>query len=138
MLKEKDIFINCQFDNKQQAEAKIFEVMLADGCDVKYIESIAEREKMASFNIGRGIVIPHGTYEASKEVNHSRIFIWHLQNGIQWDEGEARLIVALYLNPNDQLETLQNIAINAMNEEFFKDLLANPTKEKIIQLTKDN
>jgi len=137
MLAQKNVFLNCSFKNKGEVLEVVFKTLKDNGCNDLYIDSILEREKIASFNIGQMIAIPHGTYDASSYITKSMIYVWQLKKPIQWDDLEVKLVIALALKLEDQLDILQNIAVNAMDEEFFNDLLKKPSLEKIIQLTQE-
>ncbi|QEH61465.1 PTS system, mannitol-specific IIA component [Spiroplasma chinense] len=134
MILEKNVFLNIDFEDKNSALEEVYKVMLENGCNEEYVKSIPDREKEASFNIGCLIAIPHGTYEASQKITLSQIFVWHLKKPLKWDDSEVKLIIALCLNNDDQLNILQNIAIKAMDEEIFEDTLQNPTKKDILNL----
>lgn len=137
MLTQKNVFLNCSFKNKDEVLEVVFKTLKDNGCNELYIDSILEREKIGSFNIGQMIAIPHGTYEASSYITKSMIYVWQLKKPIQWDDSEVKLVIALALKSEDQLDILQNIAVNAMDEDFFNDLLKNPSLEKMIQLTQE-
>ncbi|ARU92049.1 PTS system, mannitol-permease iia component [Spiroplasma clarkii] len=137
MYDEKNIFMNCKFADKETALNQVLEVMLAGGCDQEYVDSILERQKIASFNLGNLVAAPHGTYEISKKVKKPKIFIWHLKEELLWDGEPIRLILGLYLQPNNQLEALQTVAINTIDEILFNNLLAKPTLNKLIKFTSE-
>lgn len=70
-----------------------------------------------------------------KYINESKIVAIHLKKPIIWDDSEVQLIIGLALKEQDQIDILQKIAINAMNDELFNDLLKNPTIEKFIDFS---
>ncbi|WP_342269255.1 PTS sugar transporter subunit IIA [Spiroplasma endosymbiont of Aspidapion aeneum] len=131
------IFLNCNFKNKKEALEKVFDIFREYNVPEDYIKSIHKREKMSSFSIGYSIAIPHGTYEASMLLHDSLIIILHINSPIKWDGESVQIIVGLAIREDKQIDILQNIAINAMNENFFNDMLNNPTKEKLVNFTKE-
>ncbi|ARU91019.1 Phosphotransferase system PTS,Mannitol Permease IIA Component [Spiroplasma clarkii] len=69
-----NIKLDCQFKNKTEALESVLKTMSNSEVPQKYLDSIFEREKQASFNLGNQIAIPHGTYEASKLLTESKMF----------------------------------------------------------------
>ncbi|WP_434343656.1 PTS sugar transporter subunit IIA [Mycoplasma sp. 06067-C1-B144P-99-0482-3] len=135
MLKKENIFLNQEFKTKQECLDYLKSIFKKENVDNRYIESIDLREHVCSFNIGSKIAIPHGTYDGMLYLKNSLIIVLHLQKPIIWDDSEVQLIIGLALNQEDQIDILSKIAINAMNDELFKDLLKNPTVEKVIDFS---
>ncbi|AVP49138.1 PTS sugar transporter subunit IIA [Williamsoniiplasma luminosum] len=138
MLKKEHIFLNQKFNSKAEILNDIFLKFKKEKVDPVYIDSILEREKLASFYIGNKISIPHGTYEGMQSLKESLILFYHLKNEVIWDGEIVKIVIALAIKPEHQMEVLQNIAVNSMDEDFFEDLINFPTLEKIEQLTSSN
>ncbi|AJK51039.1 PTS sugar transporter subunit IIA [Mycoplasma capricolum subsp. capripneumoniae] len=135
MLKKENIFLNQEFKTKQECLDYLKSIFKKENVDNRYIESIDLRERVCSFNIGSKIAIPHGTYDGMLYLKNSLIIVLHLQKPIIWDDSEVQLIIGLALKQEDQIDILSKIAINAMNDELFEDLLKNPTVDKIIDFS---
>ncbi|WP_084676591.1 PTS sugar transporter subunit IIA [Spiroplasma taiwanense] len=78
------MFLNQNFNNKEEVLKDIFKKFENEGINSFYINSILEREKISSFNIGNNIAIPHGTYEGMQVLEKSIILFYHLKNSIFW------------------------------------------------------
>ncbi|PPE06646.1 PTS sugar transporter subunit IIA [Mesoplasma corruscae] len=126
--------MNCSYKNKKEALKAIINDLKEKGVSEKYLNSIYTREKMASFNIGYKIAIPHGTYEESKNISETWLVIHHLKKPIFWDDSLVQIVVGIAIKNQDQIDLLSNLAINAMNETFYEDLLLKPTEEKLNKL----
>ncbi|PPE05161.1 PTS sugar transporter subunit IIA [Williamsoniiplasma lucivorax] len=135
MFKPKNVFLHQKFNSKEEILQDIALKFKNENVNQFYIDSILTREKLASFAIGNQIAIPHGTYDGMKTLNDSLLLFYHLEKEIKWDGEPVRIIIALAIKPECQLNVLQNIAVNSMNEEFFEDLIKNPTIEKVETLT---
>nr|VZR96841.1 Mannitol-specific phosphotransferase enzyme IIA component [Mycoplasma feriruminatoris] len=135
MIETKNIYLNQEFNSKQECLSYLKELFKQQNVSLEYIDSIDKREEACSFNIGSKIAIPHGTYEAMLSLKSSLIIVLHLQKPLIWDDSEVQLVIGLALKQEDQIDVLQKIAINAMNDDLFNDLLKNPTIEKIIDFS---
>ncbi|UWD35252.1 PTS sugar transporter subunit IIA [Mycoplasma cottewii] len=135
MISENNIYLNQEFSSKKECLDKIKKLLKEQKVAKEYIDSIDKREQLSSFNIGSKIAIPHGTYEGMKYIKESKIIAIHLKKPIIWDDSEVQLIIGLALKEQDQIDILQKIAINAMNDVLFDDLLKNPTIEKFIDFS---
>ncbi|WP_268875458.1 PTS sugar transporter subunit IIA [Mesoplasma melaleucae] len=129
--------MNYKYKNKAKAIKELTKSLREFGVHESYLESIYEREKMASFNIGYSIAIPHGTYEAIKKLNNLVIVIHHLAKPIMWDYDKVQILIGIAVKNEKQMQLLQNIAINSIDKDFYNDILKNPTLEKIEKLTKE-
>ncbi|QVJ95516.1 PTS sugar transporter subunit IIA [Mycoplasma mycoides] len=132
MLETKNIYLNKTFNSKQECLDLLKELLKQENVSLEYIDSINKRQESCSFNIGSKIAIPHGTYEGMLSLKNSLIIVIHLQKPLIWDDSEVQLVIGLALKQEDQIDMLQNIAINAMNDDLFNDLLKNPTIDKVI------
>ncbi|EXU60040.1 PTS sugar transporter subunit IIA [Mycoplasma mycoides] len=132
MLETKNIHLNKTFNSKQECLDHLKELLKQENVSLEYIDSINKRQEACSFNIGSKIAIPHGTYEGMLSLKKSLIIVIHLQKPLIWDDSEVQLVIGLALKQEDQIDMLQNIAINAMNDDLFNDLLKNPTIDKVI------
>ncbi|WP_169522267.1 PTS sugar transporter subunit IIA [Spiroplasma taiwanense] len=50
------------------------------------------------------------------------------------DKTKIKVVIALAIKPKDQIDILQNIAVNSMDEAFFEDLLEYPNLKKVEKL----
>nr|VZK64881.1 Mannitol-specific phosphotransferase enzyme IIA component [Mycoplasma feriruminatoris] len=135
MIETKNIYLNQEFNSKQECLSYLKELFKQQNVSLEYIDSIDKREEACSFNIGSKIAIPHGTYEGMLSLKSSLIIVLHLQKPLIWDDSEVQLVIGLALKQEDQIDVLQKIAINAMNDDLFNDLLKNQTIEKIIDFS---
>ncbi|SYV96226.1 PTS system mannitol-specific transporter subunit IIA, partial [Mycoplasma putrefaciens] len=84
MLDTKNIYLNQEFKSKTQCLDHLKKLFSRADIPTEYIDSIDQRQKLASFNIGSKIAIPHGTYEAMQYLKKSLIIVIHLKNPVIW------------------------------------------------------
>ena len=137
-----DAIINEQFidlelgsRNKETVISFMSEILLREGRITDkdaYIDSVLEREKLASTSVGFDVGIPHGKSDAVKTAT---VFFGRSDQGINWnEEGEQVKLVFLLAIPsqaasNHHLKILAALSRKLMDETFIK--LLNNGKDKL-------
>lgn len=100
------------------------------GDEKSYIDSVMEREGMASTAVGFGIAIPHGESDAVTEIF---VACLNLENPIQWDNEMVNLVfmigVPLASRNKDHLRILAMLSRHLMKEEFRNELRSATTDQ---------
>lgn len=140
LLKVDSIFTDVFVDNKNKA----FEFIADKAIDLNitdykegYMDSILQREKLLSTNMGSGIAIPHCKSIFVKKLSVMLIKLNHL---IDWNAGEEGVDIIINLAVPEQnassnhLHMLANIARRLANEQFVKELKRTNSKEDLFNL----
>jgi len=131
-INKENIIIDCSFNNKTEAIKFIGLELLNRGLIHKeYIDSMIERDKKHSVAIGNFIAIPHGEYESKKYILKNGILIIKLKEVLLWDEQEVKVIIALALAGDDQLEMLQSIGVAFSDEQEVNKVYSFKTIDEI-------
>lgn len=95
-----------------------------------FIESIKEREKIASTDMGIGVAIPHGK---GSFVQKSSIVIFRSDSGIKWEEDPVKAIILLAVDDDQEgkthLEIIAKVSTMLIDDDFL-DMLFNTKLEK--------
>jgi fructose-specific phosphotransferase system IIA component len=100
-----------------------------------YLDSVLEREKLASTAVGFDVGIPHGKSQAVKTAT---VFFGRSDSGIKWnEEGEEVKLVFLLAIPseaasNHHLKILAALSRKLMDESFIKLLKTGKSKMDIL------
>ena len=90
--------------------------------DDDYIPAMIRRNKEASVYMGLGLAIPHGTLDAKRNVKKSGIIVMQYPDGVQFDGGEAQLVIGIAGVGDEHIEILGKITKAACEEEILKEL----------------
>lgn len=117
LIDKKMFFFNQEFQNKEDIFVFLCKKMSSFGyVNNKFLESIVEREKTMSTEIGRGVAIPHGS---KNHVKHSIVGVLTLKKPIKWDKTNVDCVFLLAINLDDiQLnKTMLNDLYNVIDSE---------------------
>ncbi len=82
LLREENIFLNQEFNTKEDAIRFAGEVLVKAGyVEESYVEAMIERDNITSTYMGNHVAIPHGTEAAKKAVLRSGFTVLQVPNG---------------------------------------------------------
>ncbi|MDV2886189.1 PTS sugar transporter subunit IIA [Alkalihalophilus pseudofirmus] len=100
--------------------------------NAEYVNKMMEREELTSTYMGNFLAIPHGTEDAKKEVIESGITIMLLDQPIDWDGNEVKLVIGIAGKGDEHLSILSNIAITCSEEDTLQQILSAGSKEELM------
>lgn len=136
VLKEENIVLNAEFNNKERAIRFAGEILLKEKyVKPEYIDYMIERDKRISTYIGNHIAIPHGIENFEESIIESGISIVQVPNGVSFGENEtAYIIMGIAGKNNTHLDMLSKIAIVCMEEENVEKMRNAQTKKQLLEL----
>lgn len=135
ILTKENIVLDQNFQNKEEAIAKVQEMMEKSGFVAKgYQDGMLQREKEAPTHFGIGLAIPHGTNETKKEIKKSGLVVITSKKGVNWDGELVKLIIGIAGKGDDHLQILANVANNVNTEEIVNELVENGNKDQIYEI----
>lgn len=136
LFREEDVFIGAE-GNSQEEIIQYMSRVVAKRSKLNsslVYQEIKLREDQMSTAMGRGIAIPHARLEHLK---HSHVFVFHSQQGIEWDSPDGSLVRFFILvitpkeSPNAQLQILQGLA-NTLRDKQKAQSLVNSRDSRYI------
>lgn len=101
-----------------------------------YYDSVLDREKIGSTEIGNGVVLTHGI---PKLVNESVIYFNILKKPLLWESEEVDLVVILSLTEDDSKKSIDlNWLWKFLNSDKLKGIKNVDRKEEFIELILSN
>lgn len=135
ILTKENIVLDQNFQNKEEAIAKVQELMEKSGFVGKgYQDGMLQREKEAPTHFGIGLAIPHGTNQTKKEIKKSGLVVITSKKGVNWDGELVKLIIGIAGKGDDHLQILANVANNVNTEEIVNELVENGNKDQIYEI----
>ncbi|ASP28490.1 PTS system, mannitol-specific IIA component [Spiroplasma corruscae] len=132
ILKKENIKINQSAKNKVEAIKQCGELLKELGyIEESYIESMIEREKKFSVYIGNYLAIPHGMNETG--VIKDGIVVIHYNEPIDYDGSPVNFFIGIAAKSNNHVDILANIAEKMMELDFVEELIAKPSKDRILE-----
>ncbi|ACL30358.1 PTS mannitol transporter subunit IICBA [Buchnera aphidicola] len=139
-LNEENIILNQYASNKEEAINIVGKHLVKQGyVKFDYIDSMLEREKMASTWLGESIALPHGTIEAKDSVLKTGIIFCQFPKGVRFGEDVddiAYLVIGIAAKNNEHIMVVSNIT-NALDKKDTIQRLSHTTsiKEALSLLT---
>ncbi len=134
ILKEKNIFISCKGDNKENIIKKIGEIFCREGASTeKYTAAMLEKESVMNTYIGNSIAIPHGVESSRVDVIKSCIVVMVFPEGTDWNGEVARIVIGIASKGNDHINILSNIA-SVLSDEAVVDKIINSDTYTIMEM----
>lgn len=137
IIDKRTIFLDQVFSDKQAVLAAIaeasMELQIAES-KIAVLEELVEREKMLPTSVGKGIAIPHCKSDAVKT---SKLFLYRLQENIEWDtDEEVSLVFAILTNSanSDHLSILAKLSRNLLKEAFLEKVKAAKSPEEVYEI----
>ncbi len=136
-LSEKDIHLNSQADNKQQAIEKVAAALISESyVEEGYLQGMLNRELQTSTFLGNGIAIPHGTTDTRDQVKKTGVQVFQFPQGIEWgDENIAYVVIGIAASSDEHLTLLRQLTHVLGDEETalkLKDLQDKEAFRKIL------
>ena len=136
IFSEENIILNQSFQNKSEAIIYAGKVLVENGYTTpEYIESMLEREKVASVYIGNNVAIPHGVSGSEKNIIKSGISFIQVPDGVPFGNGEvAYIIIGIAGKGDEHMDYLEQIAFVCSEEENITKLKNSNNKEEILKI----
>ena len=144
VLKENQIFLNFEAENKEKAIEKFVSSLQQTG-SIKEPEALKdalfEREKLGTTGVGGGIAMPHARSSAIKDLS---VAFFRSESGIDFkaiDNGPVNLIFMLLApvsSGGPYLKLLAKISRLLRSEDFKTALLEAKSPAEIMQIIKEN
>ncbi|AHG61559.1 PTS mannitol transporter subunit IICBA [Buchnera aphidicola] len=119
-LTEKNILLNQYATNKEEAINIVGKHLVKQGyVKFDYINSMIEREKIASTWLGESIALPHGTIEGKNSVLKTGIIFCQFPKGVHFGEeldDIAYLVIGIAAKNNEHIMVVSNIT-NALDDK---------------------
>lgn len=134
-LTEKDIKLNAKFSSKSEAIEYVGEMLVAGGyVSEQYILGIHKRDEQVSVYMGNDLAIPHASDEYRNYINKTGIVIVQVPNGVDFDNNNVRLLVAIAAVGDEHMDILSNIAILCSEQAMVDQLVMAKDSDTIIKL----
>ncbi|AEO08902.1 PTS system mannitol-specific IIABC component [Buchnera aphidicola str. Ak (Acyrthosiphon kondoi)] len=132
-LSEHDIILNQYANNKEEAINIVGKHLVKQGyVKSDYINSMLEREKIASTWLGESIALPHGTIEAKDSILRTGIIFCQFPQGVLFGEDIddiAYLVIGIAAKNNEHIMVVSSIT-NALDNKDTIKILSNTTSTK--------
>ncbi|WAI11748.1 MAG: PTS mannitol transporter subunit IICBA [Buchnera aphidicola (Macrosiphum albifrons)] len=132
-LSERNIILNQYANNKEEAINIVGTNLVKQGyVKPDYIDSMLEREKIASTWLGESIALPHGTIESKDSVLKTGIIFCQFPQGVHFGEDVddiAYLVIGIAAKNNEHIMVVSNIT-NALDDKDTIKRLSNTTSVK--------
>jgi phosphoenolpyruvate-protein phosphotransferase len=82
----------------------------AGAIDPAYVESMLERERVATTYLGNGVAIPHGLPKDAGAIRETRVAVLQVPEGVEWDDGKrAYLLFAIAAKSDEHIGLLTRL-----------------------------
>jgi PTS system mannitol-specific IIA component len=88
----------------------------------EYTDDMRKRELSSSTYIGRGIAIPHGSYDAPHRIHRSGFAVLQFPDGVDWEGHTVQLCVGIAATGDQQIGLLCSLAQILMDAESASEL----------------
>lgn len=138
ILEKKNIILNCQAKDSDDAIVQMGELLLSAGyIEAGYIQGMLNRDHGLTTYIGNDIAIPHGEYEVKDCVKKTGIAVMIYPQGISWAQGTARIVIGIAAKNDDHMTILANIASKLGEMEVVEKVVAGDVDTIYDILTKE-
>lgn len=129
------ILVQQKCKSKEEILKTANDILVKKGCITKdFYQSVLDREKISSTEIGNGIAIPHGL---DTFVNHTAIVLITLEEPILWKEDMVRVVffTAVSFEQKDIMKKLLKDLYHLISaNEFMEQISAAKTCEEVLGL----
>ncbi|HEY5894530.1 MAG TPA: phosphoenolpyruvate--protein phosphotransferase [Chthoniobacterales bacterium] len=124
-----DVRLHASARNKEDAIAKVAEILTQNGCiHPDYASSMLARERQANTFLGNGIAIPHGKPENRDLILRTGVAVLQLTEGVEWNAGQVvRVVVGIAAKSDEHLTILAALT----------DVLDDPARAERLAVTDD-
>ena len=127
------ILVHQKYKNKEEILEKANRILLKKGCvEKEFFDSVKNRERMSSTEIGNGIAIPHGS---DKYVRETAIVLITLEEPILWRDGMVSVVLytAVSFEQKDTMKKLLKDLYHLISsEDFIERIQKAATVEEIL------
>lgn len=129
LLKE-NIRLNQKANSREEAIRQVGQALVDSGyVESEYVESMILRDTSLSTYMGNHLSIPHGEYDAFKDVKQSGISIFIYPDGVPWNEEVAKIVIGLAATGDDHMPILSSIALNLLDMKDVERVLNSSVDE---------
>lgn len=134
ILTPENVELGASPGNRDEAIRRAGEILVANGhVEVRYIDSMFEREESVSTFMGNDVAIPHGTSDSKQWVARSGLSIITVPEGVEYGDGNvARLVIGIAGKGDEHLDILSKIALVVSEEENVEKIVNSQTKEELL------
>ncbi|MFV0255371.1 MAG: PTS sugar transporter subunit IIA [Erysipelotrichaceae bacterium] len=126
------IKLNMSFQTKEEAIKYCGMIFVNNGYVTPgYIEDMIARDKECSVYIGNEVAIPHGLASSDKKIINTGIVVVQVPDGVDFESGNAKILIAIAAKNNEQLEILSRIANICIDTKNISSLISATTKDEI-------
>lgn len=124
LIEKENIYLDLPTMNLEDALKLSGEKLIEAGYVTEgYIDSLLQREKLATTYMDAGIAIPHGDTDANQFIIQSGICVLQFKNGINFGKGNiAKLLIATAGKGNNHLKILASIAKTMKDKDIVLNL----------------
>ena len=135
LFSNENIFINVSVGSQNEAIEKAGQALVDSGAVTEnYIQAMKDREDVVSTFMGNGLAIPHGTEEAKGNVIQSGLTLLQIQEGVDWNGEEVKVVVGIAGKDGEHLDLLSKIAITFSEEENVERIINAKSADEIKQV----
>ncbi|SDI29799.1 PTS mannitol transporter subunit IICBA [Alteribacillus bidgolensis] len=135
LLLEENIFIGQEFSTKEEAIRFAGEALVKAGyVEENYVDAMIEREEITSTYMGNNVAIPHGTEDAKKAVLKSGFTVVQVQDGVDFNGEQAKLIFGIAGKDGTHLEILSGIAVICAEQENVDKMIEAKTAKELKEM----
>lgn len=96
-----------------------------------YVDGMKHRETVVSTYLGNGVALPHGVLESKEHIVRTGITVAQYPDGVDWQQGTARLVVGLAAIGEDHVAVLSQLA-EVLQDEELCELLATTDDVELV------
>ncbi|QCI21841.1 PTS mannitol transporter subunit IICBA [Buchnera aphidicola (Hyadaphis tataricae)] len=137
-LTERNILLNQYAKDKEEAIHIIGKHLVKQGyVKINYIQSMLEREKIASTWLGESIALPHGTIEGKDFVLKTGIMFCQFPKGVRFGDDEediAYLVIGIAAKNDEHIMVVSNITNALDDEKIIKKLRQTNDIQEVLLL----
>ncbi|MEM7325029.1 MAG: PTS sugar transporter subunit IIA [Actinomycetota bacterium] len=132
VLRFDDIHVGCSADSMEEAIEFVGRHLVNRGkVTEEYIAGMQKRETVVSTYLGNSVALPHGVLESKEHIISTGLAVAQYPDGVDWQQGTARLVVGLAAVGEDHVAVLSQLA-EVLQDEELCELLATTDDAQLI------
>lgn len=132
VLQLADIVLGCTAESMEEAIEFVGKRLVERGSvNEAYIDGMKQRETVMSTYLGNGVALPHGVLESKDHIIQTGITVAQYPDGVDWQQGTARIVVGLAAVGEDHVAVLSQLA-NVLQDEDLCELFATTDDATLI------
>ncbi|QEJ96244.1 PTS mannitol transporter subunit IICBA [Treponema phagedenis] len=104
-----------------------------DYVEEAYIDSMLEREKIATTYMGMGLAIPHGTTHGTETIKKSGIVVLQYPDGVDFDGELAYFVIGIASIGGSHMDVLSKVCTALEDESVLEKMRNTNDKEWVLQ-----